>query len=191
MGKRINFWMEYESFLLIAQRAIDIGCTIVREDAASGRVIEWNDTSIVTRDQCDGYYFHLLEAGPIEIERIPEGKRLRRYNCDSGNVVIEAGYSPIINSGGRKIIRRGHIGCETGYYDETGRFMARPECLTRAYNILLRYVRKLAPYTELTDKSIDFGDKDGEKKSEYVHREYVTKTCLDLRDKEGYKLAQI
>lgn len=190
MGKRINFWMEYDSFLLIAQRALEVGCTIIREDAATGRVIEQDDISIITLDQSDGYYFHLLEAGPIEIERIPGGERLRRYNCDGGNVVIDAGYSPIINAEGRKIIRRGHIGCETGYYDETGRFMARPECMTNAYNILLRYVRKLAPYTELTDKSFYSGGEDG-KKSKYVHREYITKVCLELRNKEGYKLAQI
>ena len=32
MGKQINYWMDYDNFLLLAQKAIDLGCTIVKED---------------------------------------------------------------------------------------------------------------------------------------------------------------
>ena len=32
MGKQINYWLEFDGFLLLAQKALDLGCTIVRED---------------------------------------------------------------------------------------------------------------------------------------------------------------
>lgn len=191
MRKQIDYWMEYDSFLLIAQKAIDYGCTIVKEDAASGKIIEQDNISIVTRDQSNAYYFHVLEAGPIEIEQTDNAERLKRYNCDGGNVVIEAGYSAIVNDAEKRIIRRAHMGCETGYYDDKGIFVPRPECLTKVYHNLLRYVRRLAPYTELNDKIFQHKGKKYGKELEYIHSEYITKTCLDMRNKEGYKLAQI
>ena len=64
MGKQINYWMEYESFLLLAQRAVELGCTIIKEDA--GKVVERADAGIVTPD-CRCYYFHLPEAGAAAV----------------------------------------------------------------------------------------------------------------------------
>lgn len=36
MGKQINYWMDYDSFLLLAQKALDLGCRIVKEDLDAG-----------------------------------------------------------------------------------------------------------------------------------------------------------
>ena len=48
MGKQINYWMDYDSFLLVAQRAVDLGCTVVKEDLKLGKVIESKDIGIIT-----------------------------------------------------------------------------------------------------------------------------------------------
>ena len=31
MGKQINYYMEYDSFILLVQKAIDLGCEILSE----------------------------------------------------------------------------------------------------------------------------------------------------------------
>ena len=31
MGKQINYYMEYESFLLVAEKALELGCEIIRD----------------------------------------------------------------------------------------------------------------------------------------------------------------
>ena len=55
MGKQINYYMEYEAFLKIAQAALDSGCVIVKD--YDGK-ITGTDISIVTPD-CTNYFFHL------------------------------------------------------------------------------------------------------------------------------------
>lgn len=167
-------------FLLVAQKAIDLGCTIVKEDLALGKVIESKDISIVTKDN-SRYYFHLPEAGEIETQIIYGGdERLHRGNNECSNSIIEAGYSSIRE----KTIYRARLFCITGYDGENGDFITRPDCLTKVYHSLVRYVKKIAPYTELTDTVERY---DGSE-YEWKHKEYVTKTCLDLRNDEGYKL---
>ena len=199
MGKQINYWMDYDNFLLLAQKAIDLGCTIVKEDFVSGKVIESNDIGIVA-SFCEKlannhYYFHLPEAGDIKTHMVNGKERLESKVLANGNVLIEAAYSFIVNEptgvcGNRrkKEIRRARIYCKTGYYDENGEWIPRPECLTKVYNSLARYVKKIAPYTEIVDVRTSMRDEDYGEEYEYRHKEYITKTCLDMRNNEGYRL---
>ena len=187
MGKQINYYMDYDSFLLVAQKAIDLGCMIVKEDSALGKVVESDDVSIVTKD-CVRYYFHLLQAGDIEVEIVSNKEYLKRFACDSGNSIIEAGYSFIADEPNKKEIRRNRIYCVTGYYNDEGEYIPRPECLTKVYDSLVRYIKKVAPSTELTDIRISVKDEDYGKKYEYTHKEYISETCLRLINTEGYKL---
>lgn len=83
---------------------------------------------------------------------------------------------------------RARIYCITGYYNEDGEYIPRPECLTKVYNALARYVKKLAPCTEFTDTRISMRDENYGEKVEYKHKEYVTKACLELVEREGYRL---
>ena len=46
MGKQINYWMDYDNFLLVTQMAVDLGCTVVQEDLKIGKVIESKDPCI-------------------------------------------------------------------------------------------------------------------------------------------------
>lgn len=198
MGKQLNYYMDYDSFLSVAQRAVDLGCTIVKEDLDLGKVTESKDVSIVTpyKKSCNAqYYFHVLEAGRINTYMINGRERLEHGFSTSGNAVIEAGYSFIINdltgicgTKPKKEIRRARIYCITGYYDENGNYIERLECLTKIYNSIARYVKKVAPYTELTDNRIGMREDEYGKEIEYKHKEYITKVCLDMRNNGGYKL---
>lgn len=191
MGKQISYWMEYESFLLVAQKAIDLGCIIVKEDDKTGKVIESRDIAIVTPDKT-GYYFHLPEAGEIKIEKGVDGSEcVERGYSASENSLIEAGFSRIINEPERKVVTRSRIYCITGYYDDNGEYIPRPDCLTKVYNSLARFVKKVAPYTEITSTAFSQREEDYGQLFEYKHKEYVTKTCLDLKNNEGYRLLQI
>ena len=107
----------------------------------------------------------------------------------------EAGYSSIVNepagvagSRQKKEIHRARIYCISGYYDENEKYIQRPDCLTKVYHSLVRYVKKIAPYTEFTVILISMKDENYGEEYEYRHKEYITKNCLDLINNKGYKL---
>ena len=58
------------------------------------------------------------------------------------------------------------------------------------YDSFARYIRKLAPYTELHDLRIGSRDDNYGQIFEYTHKEYVTAWCLQKRD-EGYKYIEV
>ena len=188
MGKQINYWMDYEAFVLVAQKAIDLGCTIIKEDRTTGKVMKSNDISIVAPEE-RRYYFHLPEAGEVRIEMGKGGSEyIDRGYTASGNALIEAGYSYIINEPKRKCITRARLFCMSGYYDGDGEYVPRPDCLTKVFHSLVRFVKKIAPYTEMTDIVVRMCGEDCGEEYEYTHKEYITQTCLELKVNEGYNI---
>ncbi len=96
MGKQINYWMDFDNFLLLAQKALTLGCTIVRESPDSDGVRESKDIARITpyeKEYRISYYFHHPEVGSIKT-RIVGGKTYvdSGYSASS-NAVIEVGYS--------------------------------------------------------------------------------------------------
>ena len=65
MSKQINYWLEFNGFLLLAQKALDMGCTIVREDVATRALSESRDLGIITEDDRAFWYFYLPGAGAV------------------------------------------------------------------------------------------------------------------------------
>lgn len=188
MGKQINYYLEFESFKLIAQKALDLGCEIVREDLskfAKTKVTVSCDLSILTDEDGAYYFFHLPEAGKLKINNYECGERLDHGFNESGNSIIEAGYSRV--SDAEKRVSSSRLYLTTGYFDKNENFIYRPDCIVKVYNSLARYVKKLAPYTELTDTYTSIREENYGQPVEYQHKEYVTPFCLDLREK-GYKL---
>lgn len=189
MGKQINYWMDYEAFVLVAQKAIDLGCTIIKEDRNTGKVMKSSDVSIVTPEE-RRYYFHLPEAGEVMIKMGKGGSEyIDRGYTSSANALIEAGYSYIIDEPNRKSITRARLFCISGYYDGGSEYIPRPDCLTKVYNSLARFVKKVAPCTELTDTAVRMHGEDCGEEYEYTHKEYITQACLELKVNEGYKLS--
>ena len=178
MGKQINYWMDYDSFCELSKSALTLGCIIVKSDMNTGKVVQSTDISIVTKD-CFNYYFYLPSAGPLKIKKYEECEMVDRLFNETGNAVIEAGYSRIWDD--KKRVDRNRLYLTTGYYNENDEFVYRPDSIVDVYNKLARKVKKLAPYTELID--IHNG-------KEWIHKEYVSKYCLNLRDKDNYSLFQ-
>lgn len=177
MGKQINYYMEYDSFILLAQKAIELGCEIIR-DSNEG-IKKGHSTEVILKDSIR-YYFHFPEAGSYKIneqwgkERIDYG-----YNA-SGITLIEAGYSAINKD--NKYIIRARIYCITDYYDSDGNLIKRPECVTKIYDSLARYVKKIAPYTEVEYRPAN-------PNFDKVKRKiYITPKCLALVRELNYSL---
>ena len=183
MGKQINYWIEYESFLPVAQTALDSGCIIFKE--LDGKVTQSRDISIITKDDFGWYYFYLPEAGKIEIENNNGREYLSRGYNETSNSIIEAGFSHMGSRGGVKRICSERLYVISGYYNADNEWIPRPECMTKLYNKLVRVVKKIAPYTEMVDMKTS---SDG-KEFEVRYKEYVTPYCLDLKMNHGYMLS--
>ncbi|MBQ8827142.1 MAG: hypothetical protein IJ007_08615 [Oscillospiraceae bacterium] len=139
MGKQINYFMEYEAFLTIAEKALKNGCIILKN--SDGKFLRSRDISIVTKD-CRNYYFYLPEAGELKIMNTDFGERIHIF--DGMNAVIEAGYSLIHEE--RKRIIRSRLYVQSGYYDDNGEWIPRPQCLEKTYNKLVYSVKKLTTH---------------------------------------------
>ena len=180
MGKQINYYMEYEGFIHIVEKALKLGCEIIRDEHAD-KIIRGFSAELVT-PECKWYFFHVPEAGEISWRKDMYGKFYvdAGYSA-SGNSLIEAGYSYI--SAAEKRISRARLFCITGFYDENEIFISRPECMTKIYNALVRCTKKIAPYTELSEKRIRAENT----LYEHRHKEYITEYCQHLLN-EGYSL---
>ena len=144
-----------------AQKAVDLGFTVVKEDLTSGRVIESKDNRIISpygKYNHPSFYFHIPEAGDI------------RILTGIGKECLDYGYTATGNS---------------GYHDENEKDIPRPDCLTKMYNSLVKYVKKTAPYTVSVEMFISTKDENHGEAFEYRHKEYITKTCLNLVNNEG------
>ena len=171
MGKQINFYMDYESFILLAEKAIKLGCEIIRE--YNDGISRGFSVELISED-CNDYFFHVPEAGEIETETCNKKKHVIDGYSASGNTLIEAGYSFIIQD--EKRITRSRLFCITGYYDDSGNEIKRPDTVTKIYNSLARYVKKIAPYTEIEHYVVN-PLYEGKK---FKSKEYITEKCQSL-----------
>lgn len=181
LGKQINYYIEYDSFVLLAQKALDLGCKIIKEDLLKGVVIESDSIDIIS-EECKVYYFYIPEAGKYKVEMIGNKERIDYGYSASGVTMIEARMSTILND--NKEITRGRLYCVTDYYDEEGNLIKRLDLVTKIYNALARYVKKLAPYTDVEHYVLN-PMYEGKK---VLTKEYITSKCLAYVEKDGFKI---
>lgn len=184
MGKQINYWLGYQDFLKIAQVALDSGCIIIKN--VSGKLVYGQNLESIT-EQEHHYWIYVPEAGALSGKDIPFNDRdLFQAYSPAGNTVIRAGFS--LRDDEKKTITRSRLFVISGYYDEQGAYIPRPECVTKVYSKLVRIVKKVAPLTELTDTYISTRDKTYLQEIEWKHKEYITPEYLALKEKAGYTL---
>ncbi|MDE6729096.1 MAG: hypothetical protein K2J80_14340 [Oscillospiraceae bacterium] len=145
MGRQINYYMEHESFLQIAQLALECGCEIVKEDLSvrPTTVIRTLDITAITPNDWM-LWFYVPEAGRLVIKNYDCGERVEHGFSESGNALIEAGVSLIREE--EKEIRRSRLYVSSGYFDGNGVWIPRPKCVDAVYNKLMRHVKKLTAY---------------------------------------------
>lgn len=145
MGRQINYYMEYESFLQVARLALDCGCEIIKEDLSvrPTTVIRTRDIAAITPNDWM-FWFYVPEAGALETKTLDCGERVEHSFSESGNTLIEAGVSLIREE--EKTIGRSRLYVQSGYYDSNDVWVPRPKCVDAVYNKLVRFVKKLTTY---------------------------------------------
>jgi len=161
--------MDLDGFKQLAQKALDLELKIIQELSVKGddglyygeyktyQSLDEIDFSVLGARCC----FYLEEAGKLVFSKggfIDEGK----------SPVIEAGYSIIYDS----MISKARLWVSTGYYDDNEAFINRSDFLDKKYSTLARYVKKLAPYTEIPVRH--------QNGKTSIFKEYVTPQLLDL-----------
>lgn len=183
MGKQINYWLGYEDFFKIAQAALDCGCIIIKK--GSEKLLYGKTLDIVTEHE-HSYWFYVPEAGILSGKTLPFNDNDIQSYSPIGNTVIEGGFS--FRNDKSKTITRSRLFVISGYYDEQGEYISRPECVTKIYNKLVRIVKKVAPYTVMIDKYISTKDDTYLQEVEWKHKEYITPEYLNLKECKNYHL---
>jgi hypothetical protein len=141
MGKQVNYEMSYDSFLQLAQFALDAGCMIIRNNHSEEKQIPCKDISAVTTD-CQNYYFYIPELYPIHEIQHKKDSNGKYYVADTmfgpfSLALIEASYSTEVGKQARVYVT-------TGYYDKSEMWFERPDLLTKTYDRIARKAKKLA-----------------------------------------------
>ena len=141
MGKQVNYEMNYDSFLQLAQFALEAGCMIIRNDHSEEKQIPRKDISAVTPD-CHNYYFYIPELYPIR-------KIKHRKDCNGTYYLADTLFSPfslalIEASFSTAVVKQARVYVTTGYYDKNETWFARPDLLTKTYDRIARKAKKLA-----------------------------------------------
>lgn len=181
MGKQINYCIDYDTFILLARKALEYGCKIIKEDSKAGVVTESDSVDIISKD-CFRYYFHVPEAGKYVIKKAGEKEYVDQGYSSSGVTLIEAETTIIRET--KKEIQRGRLFCVSGYYDGEGHYVNRPDCVTKIYNALVRYLKKQVLYLDV-EHYVFNPIYEGRK---FVSKEYITTKCLWLVNDEDYAL---
>ena len=181
MGKQINYYLEYEGFLKIAEAALFRGCEILKK--VDGKIIRGNDISMITPD-CYDYFFHYIPAGEVIVKDYNGKEYVDNGYTPSGNTLIEAGFSRISHE--EKKIRRARLFIVSGYYDENDEWIPRPDCMTKLYCALERVAKKVALRTE----SIVYCEKPTGEEIARKYINYISPFCRQLID-NGYNESQI
>ncbi|MBR6645520.1 MAG: hypothetical protein IKL21_07140 [Clostridia bacterium] len=141
MGKQLNYVMDFESFKKLSQYALELGCLILYKDHTEKPSLPSSDLSIVI-PQYNSYYFYIPEL-------YPSNKITHGINCYGKYYLKDDLFGPfslslIEASFSRNNTEQERIYVTTGYYDENGNWIARPELLTKTYEKIARRARKLA-----------------------------------------------
>lgn len=160
---------------------MDIGCKILKEDLQTNVVIESDSTDIISKDN-PYYYFYIPETGKYKIKKIGIRERIDHGYNASGLTMIEATMSTIFEKD--KMISRGRLYVITGYYDGEEKLIKCPDLTTGIYNTLARYVKKIAPYTEVEHYVLNpmYSGK------KILTKEYITTECLAYVEKDNFKI---
>lgn len=189
MGKQINYYMDYESFLKVAQTALDEGCLILSTEHTPEMQVPCSDLSIISEEHLR-YYFYLPELGELTHGKDNFGNYYVKYGfSDCALCMIEAGFSRKTEDAKGKSIVRNRLYVMTGYY-RNGEWIARPERLEKVYNKLVRAAKKVAPRTGIEYDAVDL--KDGRYGAPYkdIFKEYISAECMRWYE-EGYEIPML
>ena len=166
MGRQINYYMEADVFKTLLQKAIDLEFQILQNNYTTTEAVTRLDDVLFT-DNNNRYYLYLPEAGSLIYKETG-------WLDDMQSPVIEANYSTVQNN----VVSRARLWTPTGYWNNEDIFIYRPEKLDKKYSSLVRFVKKLAPYTEIPVTSRN--------RSTFMSKCYITKSLLESVESGQY-----
>lgn len=186
MGKQINYYMDYESFLKVAQVALDEGCLIVSGGFADEKQIPTNDLSVISEKQLR-YYFYLPELAELEYTQSDDGKyHLKTYDSETVLAIIEASFSKKYDNDKGKGMNQARLYIVTNAY-KNGEWILRSEKLEKVYNKLVRAAKKVAPRTAIEYDAVDLIDGYYGEPYKDSYKEYISAECLRWVN-DGYEI---
>lgn len=186
MGKQINYYMDYESFLKVAQVALNEGCMILSSKHTSEKQLPCADLSIITKDHLN-YYFYLPELGELNYAKDNLGNYYVNFGYnDSALSMIEAGFSKKVENAKEKSIAKNRLYVMTGYY-RNAEWIARPDRLEKVYKKLVREAKKVAPKTGIEYDAVDLEDNRYGNPYKGIFHEYISAECVKWYE-EGYEI---
>ena len=167
MGKQINYYMEYECFLKVAQKALELGCIILKR-TPDGRILQSKELSVITPDY-GRYVFFFPQFGPLVIRNLEDGRqKLDGFATASGNAIVEAGFSRFEG----RTITRARLYIQSGYYQDQ-EYIPRSSEMSSVYEKMVRIVKKFTGYMEIPGKA---------------YKEYISPQCMNLIENGGYQI---
>ncbi|MFC4323239.1 hypothetical protein [Litchfieldia salsa] len=142
MGRQIEYYMELESYKLLVKKAFELGFKVIHMTNDLQICSSFNE--IRAWDSRDRIYFYLEEAGQLIVKE-------NGYIDTFFSPVVESGYSYLNEK--RKTITKGRIWVSSHSWRNEGDFNKRSGLLDKKYSSLMRYVKKIAPYTEVEVKA--------------------------------------
>ncbi len=187
MGKQINYYMDYESFLKVVQIALDEGCMLLHTDHTPKP--QKPTTDIEMTKEHTSFKLYLPELAELKYAQDMYGNY---YIDDIFNELwiaqIEIGYSQKYDQLMR--VNRSRIYIPTGFDDKNGIWIARSERLTKVYDKLARAVRKLAPSTTIEFDYVAKKDGRYSDPQRSQRKVYATPQCLEWRA-QGYEYDEL
>lgn len=145
MGKQITYYIDHSEFLILAQAALDAGCSILRKENTPEPAVPTRDLSAI--DPSHPQWIFVLPGAPeLEFGRDIAGNYFLRREGPIETMLIETGFSVLNNKG---VWRESHLWIPTTALLDHA-LVPRPEASTRIYDKLARVVRKLAPTRSFT-----------------------------------------
>ena len=134
MGKQVNYTMDYPAFLQLAKYALELGCMIIRNDHTEEPSFPSKDISMVV-PECSHYLFYCPALFPLDQITHSQDSAGKYYIADTFSSLFSLS---IISAGFYRIY------VTTGFFNNAGEWVPRPDKLTQIYDKIARKARKLA-----------------------------------------------
>lgn len=141
MGRQIEYYMELDSYKSLVKKAFDLGFKVIIEEQNNVKIYGCFETLTFSKRSM---YFYLEEAGQLIIKE-------NGYIDSLSSPLIKSGFSYINEK--KKEISKSRIWVSTGFWSNNEEFIHRNEVLDKKYSSLMRYIKKLAPFTEVEVKA--------------------------------------
>lgn len=167
MGKQIEYYSEMDSYMLIVNKAIELGLKIITKD--NNIIASIEEDNIYNEIK----YFYLEEAGSLKLRE---------------NGIIDILESPIIEANppytndGK--VYKSRLWVSSGFWMNEDIFIKRDKMLEKKYDAIVRYLKKITNYVEIEVKA---KNPDYERRY-FLRKIYITETLYDKVKNKEYEI---